>query len=197
MTRFLFSILVVLILWCPTSCIAGALNSIHIEENKESVTIQVDDATLGEVLQSIEDKTGIRFHVSPSVRDDLIKTDLNAPDWQTAMKLLLDAYARAELWGSRLDLTEIHILSRVDGTGVSSQSPGAGSPPMLSRKQLLKLVSGSYRGPLSPDLFDDPVIRSFLNQNGIQSLEDMKDSRKAKTVRVKARQQLRLIQKAR
>ncbi len=101
MTRFLIPILFVLILWFPTSPIAGTLNSIHIEENDKGITIQVDDATLGEVLQYIEGETGIHFHISPSVLNDRMTVNLDAPDWQAAMKLLLEPYGRVELWGPR------------------------------------------------------------------------------------------------
>ena len=95
MTRFLFSILIILILWLPNSTIAGTPNSIYIEENDKGITIQVDGATLGELVKSIESKTGIQFHVSPSVLNDPITTNLNAPDWQAAMKQLLEPYGRA------------------------------------------------------------------------------------------------------
>ena len=167
---------------------------VHIEENDKDITIRVNNATLGEVLQSIADKTGIQFHVSQSVSNDRITVNLNTPDWQTAVNLLLDSYSRAELWSPRLDMTEIYILSRVDSAG--SYLSGAGSTPTLSREQFLKLVSGSYRAPLSPELFDDPEIRSFLIQNGVNSLEDMKDTLKAKNVRIKARRQMRQMLKA-
>jgi len=185
MTRFLFSILVVLILWSPTSSIADTLNSIHIEENDKGITIRVDDVPLGEVAKSIEGKTGIRFHVSSSVLNDLITVNLNAPDWQTAMSLLLEPYGRAELWNPRLDLTEIHVLSRADDT--ESSLSGAGPPPKLNRRKLLKLASGALTAPLPPKLLNDPEVRAFLNYYGIHSREDMKDIKKARSVRIKAR----------
>ncbi len=194
MTRFLFSILVVLILGFPVLPKADPLNSIHIEESDKGITIQVDDATLGEVLQSIEGKTGIRFHVSPSVINDRITLNLNAPDWQTAMKLLLEPYGRAELWNPRLDLTEIHVLSRADDSAVpqkqrkaSASTSGTTPPPILTREQLGKLVKGPLRTPLPLNLFDDPEIRAFLNYYDIHSREDMKDIKKARSVRIKAR----------
>lgn len=179
MTRFLLNILVILILWFPASSIAGTLNSIHIEENDKGITLRVNDASLGKVLQSIEGKTGIQFHVSPSVINDPITVNLNAPDWQTAMSLLLEPYGRAELWNPRLDLTEIHVLSRADDT--------AEPPPKLNRKQLRKLAKGKLTKPLPLKLFDDPEIRAFLNYYGIHSREEMKDVKKARSVRIKAR----------
>ncbi len=196
MTRFLLNILVILILWFPASSIAGTLNSIHIEENDKGVTLQVDGASLGEVLQSIESKTGIQFHVSPSVIYDRITVNLNAPDWQTAMRLLLEPYGRAELWNPRLDLTEIHVLSRGDAATVSSGRPPARikiteadrrSSSTLHRNQLIKLSRGSLNKPLPPGLYNDPKIKEYLKQYGIQSQEDMKDTSKARTIRIKAR----------
>jgi len=199
MIRFLFPILVVLILGFPVPPKADPLNSIHIKESDKGIAIRVDDAPLGEVLKSIEGETGIQFHVSPSIINDRMTVNLNAPDWQTAMRLLLEPYGQAELWNPRLDMTEIHILSRADDSAgpppqkqrkLSASETGTGSPPMLKRKQLLKLVKGSFRAPLSQELFDDPEIRAFLNQNGIHSLEDMKDIKKTRRVRIKVRKMM-------
>lgn len=180
MTRFLFPILVVLILWLPASAMAGTSNSIHVEEDDKGIIIRVEGESLGEVLQSIENKTGIQFHISPSVLDDRITVNLNAPDWQTAMRLLLETYDRVELWNPRLDLTEVYILPQADDS--------AGPPPKLNRKQLRKLAKGTLTAPLPPKLFDDPEIRAFLNYYGIHSREDMKDVKKARSVRIKARE---------
>ena len=99
MTRFLLNILVILILWFPASSIADTPDSIHIEDNDKGITIRADDATLGEVLQSIEGKTGIQFHVSPSVLNDRITTNLHTPDWQTAVKQMNRNYEGASVHG--------------------------------------------------------------------------------------------------
>jgi type II secretory pathway component GspD/PulD (secretin) len=190
MTRFLLNILVILMLWFPASSIADTPYSVYIDENDQGITIRVDDATLGEVLQSIEGKTGIQFHVSPSVLNDRIAINLNAPDWQTVMKKLLEPYGRMELWNPRLELTEIHVLSRADDSvspQPQKQRKASASSPKLSRRQLLQLARGKSTAPLPPKLFDDPEIRAFLNQNDIHSLEEMKDTQKARSVRIKAR----------
>ena len=94
--------------------IVGSLKTVYIEENAKGITIRANDAALNEVLKSIESKTGIQFHISPSILSDPITANLNAPDWKTAIKLLLEPYDRAELWNPQLDLTKIHVLSRVN-----------------------------------------------------------------------------------
>ena len=189
----------IILLLLPASSISAP---VYIEENNAGITIRISNTPLGEVLQSIEDQTGIQFHVSPSVLNDQITVDLKAPDWQTAMRLLLEPYGRAEVWSPRLDMTEIYILSRTDGVESFPSQPqqnpapsesGVESPPMLSMQQFFKITSGSDREPLSPKLFDDPEIRSFLIQNAINSLEDMKDTQKVKNVRIEARIQMRRL----
>jgi len=134
-------------IWFPTSPIAGTLNSIHIEENDKGITIRVDDAPLDEVLKSIEGKTGIHFHTSPSVLNDRVTVNLDAPDWQAAMKLLLEPYSRVELWSPRLDLTEINNLSR---TGAAASETETSSSPMVTQEQFLKLAKGPFQGSASP-----------------------------------------------
>jgi hypothetical protein len=205
MTRFLLNILAILILWFPASSIAGTLNSIHIEENDKSITLWVIDASLDKVLQSIGGKTGIQFHISPSVQNDRITVNLNAPDWQSAMKLLLEPYGRMEFWKSRLDLTEIHVLSRADTARVRFGQPQTNyeiteadrrSSAELKRKQLLKLARGKLDTPLAEKLFEDSAIKEYLKQYDIHSPEDMKDAGKARTIRIKARKLLLELDKA-
>jgi hypothetical protein len=94
--------------------IADNLNKIYIEGNDKGIIIRADGATLKEVLNTIEHKTGIQFHISSSIQNDPVKANLNAPDWETAIKSLLEPYDRVELWNPQLDLTKIHVLSRAD-----------------------------------------------------------------------------------
>jgi hypothetical protein len=205
MTRFLLNILVVLILWFPASSIAGTLNRIHIKENDKGITLRVNDASLGKVLQSIGGKTGIQFHTSPSVLNDRITINLNAPDWQTAMKQLLKPYDRIELWSPNLHLTKIHVLSRVDTARVRSGRPQTNyviteadrrSSSELKRKQLLKLARGKLDTPLAKKLFEDSAIKEYLKQYDIHSPEDMNDAGKARSIRIKARKLLLELDKA-
>ncbi len=205
MSRLLLSILVVPILWFPDSSIAGTSKNIHIDENDKGITLRVNDMPLGAVLESIESKTGIHFHISPSVLNDRIAVNLNAPDWQAAMKLLLEPYSRAELWNPQLELTEIHVLSRVDTARVRSSRPPTNteiteadrrSSAELKRKQLLKLARGKLDTPLAEELFEDSAIKEYLKQYDIHSPEDMNDAGKARTIRIKARKLLLELDKA-
>ena len=205
MTRFLLNILVILILWFPASSIAGTLNSIYIEDNDKGVTLRVNDASLGKVLQSIGRETGIQFHTSPSVLNDRITINLNVRDWQAAVKQLLEPYDRMELWNPRLHLTKIHILSRANTARVSSSRPQMNyeiteadrrSSAELKRKQLLKLARGKLDTPLAEKLFEDSAIKEYLKQYDIHSPEDMNDAGKARTIRIKARKLLLELDKA-
>ena len=195
MARYFFSILAVLILWVPASSLADTRNGIHIVENDKGITIQVGDAPLGKVLQSIKEKTGIQFHAFPSVLNDRISINLNAPDWPTTLNTLLEPYGRAEMWSSRLDRTEIHVLSRANEMVIPQSqmkrkipaiNSESSSSQMLTQNHLLKLGKRPFNEPLPPNLYDNPEIRTFLHQNGINSLEDMKDARKIVRVRSKA-----------
>lgn len=192
MNKKLFSILVVLMLWLPASSLAGTSNRIHIEENDMGITIQINGAPLDKVLQAIEGQTGIQFHISPSVQNNRVAVNLNAPDWKTAMKKLLQPYGRMELWNPRLDLTRIHIVSQKAVSGRSQTNnevteADRRSSSTLNLGQILKLAKGELNKPLPTGLYADPEIKAFLNSNGIQSPEDMKDTIKAQVIRIKAR----------
>ena len=192
------TLMIFLLLGFPVLPKAEPLNRIHIEDNDKSITLRVQDAPLRKVLQAIEGKTGIQFYASPSVLSDRITINLNASDWQTAMKKLLEPYGRMELWSSSLYLTEIHILSRAGGAADYGKPPTVielteadrRSSAMLNRRQLLKLARGTLNTPLTPKLLDDPEIKEYLKQYGMHSPEDLQDTVKARTLRVKARKLL-------
>ncbi len=194
MIRFLLFIVVVLVLGFPTSSIAAAPNSIHIEENEKGITVWVNEASLDDVLESITEKAGIQFRSSPWIMNDPITVNLNAPNWPTAVRQLLESYSRVELLNSQQELTQVHILSKSDDTAsLKPENPRTASvsttasSPQLNRRQLRKIGKRPFRAPLPPNLFDDPEIRNFLNQYNIHTLEDMKDVKKTRRVRVRAR----------
>lgn len=174
-----------------------------IQTDDQGIIIRVRNTALGEVLNAIESRTGIHFRVAPELLQDIVTTKLNVPDWKTGVEKLLDNYNWVGLWSSRFESTQIHILARKEyAAGTLSlekpmpvaPQPAAASSSGLTQKQLQELAKGPFRSPLPPHLFHDPSYKPFLKQYGIASLQDMKDTRKAMRVRVKARKRLQQIQ---
>ena len=121
MIRLLFFILVTSMLWTPNNSSGEALYSIFIEENARGVAVRVKSARFFEVLQSIQDKTGIRFQVSPSLRIDRVTADFQARDWRAAIRKLLESYRHTETLDPKGGLSEIKVLSRETETNAGKK----------------------------------------------------------------------------
>jgi len=187
----------------PTLTFAAS-KKIQIEENKDGVLIRIQRAPLGDVLQAIQDKTGIQFKVADTVLKDRIRVSIIAPDWKTGVKQLLATYDRLELWNEQLELSRIHILSGIEGQNASPPKPKgfkptnrpktAGNLP-YTRSQLQTLSRGKLRSPLPLNLWDNPEYQPFLKHFGMRKREDLQDVKKAMNIRIRARRMLRELKK--
>jgi len=188
-------------------------NKVSIQEHADKIFIQADNVPLGVLLRSIQIKTGIQFVITQSNWNDKVKVKYIVPDWKMAVNKILSSYNRVGQWNSNLNLSTIQILykqveddheydNRVEFNDIQEpdiepvveSKQQAMSQPKLSFDQLTDIAKGRLRSPLSPSLFDDEDIRLFLKQEGVKSIEDAEDIKKAMNVRVKARRKLREIE---
>ncbi len=198
--------------WIPVVC-AHAVVGFSVLEKDGIIRIQAENAPLGEVIQEIEKATGIHFYLTPEATSDPITREIEARDWKTALRKLLDGYNRLELWDKNLDASEIHILS---GSGEFSAGSGQDDPETdpeytphtptvvspkaspvpaqptadLNRDQLLLLSKGRLRDPLPKTAFNDPKIKSFLDELKVNPKSNAEAFMRA---RIKARRLLRAL----
>ena len=183
-------LLLVLLTVCAVVPTAAHAKQVSVTEQNGTIRIHSESAPLGAVLKTIGQATGIQFHISAEARNNLITREIEAPDWKTALRRLLDAYDRLELWDPDLAASEIHILSGANNgtpqepagenrqashapSGQTPQTdrrfapstPRPGQPvPSLNREQLMLLSKGKLRDPFPASAFQDPGIRFFLEQ---------------------------------
>lgn len=184
-------LLLALLTVCAAVPTAAHAKQISVTERDGTIHIHSESTPLSEVLKTISQATGIRFHISTEARNNLITRKIEAPDWKTALRRLLDAYDRLELWDPDLAASEVHILSGT-GNGTPQEPPRenrqasrapsnqtsqtdrrfapstprpTGQPsPSLNREQLMLLSKGKLRDPFPASAFQDPDIRFFLQQ---------------------------------
>lgn len=205
MSKWYRIIPVVLFLLLPTFAFAAA-KKIIIEEKKDGVVIRVKRAPLGDVLQVIQEKTGINFQVADTVLKDRIRVNITAPDWKTGIKQLLATYDRLELWNEPLELSNIHILSGVEGksapapktnfqTNQSNNRTQTADNSPYTRSQLQALSRGKLRSPMPLTFWDNAEYQPFLKHFGMRKREDLNDVKKAMNIRIRARRMLRELRK--
>lgn len=171
--------------------------------SSEGVTIQVTQSALGKVLQNISEQSHIQFKVSGSLSDLPVTAGIRGKNWDSAVRELLRNYGTVEMTDESGHLSKVFILKASDQDSVeatpkasrTSKNPRAIGEIKHTEAQLRDIGGGLYYAPLSEKLFNDPQYKGFLVQNGIQTVEDLKDPEKAKHVRWVARRYLKELMK--
>lgn len=193
---------------CPVQSDTFNLNgygNVIINEEKNHISILANDVPFIELLKSIERYNGTNFKGINIISNHNISVSLNASNWNEVFKKLLNEYS----WISVTNKTKtgsmaIYILpesTQINSTTtpfpieLRSEFSDVKSITGLTKNQLTRISNGALRSPLPIDLFTDNKIKLFLNTFGIETYEDLNDSRKAMAARSNARHELRKILK--
>lgn len=196
----------------PTTLNRSIGSSIEITSSNAGIRINSQNGYLVDVLQRIENETGIRFRVADSLLTARISKDIHASDWDSAIKALLQDFSTIEVWAETISQSRVWLLkstpyepggaetakrqlANLDKVSESFTSPVASNPSprrkvMLSENQLRELAKGPLPRPYPPKLFNDLDFRQFFEENGIHSVNDLIDIKKTAPVRKEARKRL-------
>ncbi|GJL78906.1 MAG: hypothetical protein NPINA01_18950 [Nitrospinaceae bacterium] len=178
------------------------------------VIVKANDIPLADLIQEIQNQSGIEFKVTLEMKNEPFSVNLEASSWTEAVLEIIEDFNHLQVWDKHKRLTEIHLLSLTDPEGSldslqgkfsEAQKQGNANPApgaevgeiFLNETQLARIGMSPYRSPISPKLLDDPQIRMFLEKYGIKASEDLKNSNKAMKVRKVARRQLQELRKRR
>ena len=164
--------------------------------------VSIRYAPLGQILPRATQESGVQFEVPQAIYQEPVPVKESGPDRNLDLGPVLDEFSRIELYEGDSELKKVILLNRNQGgssqaplsapsnrSALNKPRPSTRPAPQplpatnLSREQLQKLVRGSYRSPLSEELWDDPEYQEFLIGQGILSREEMKDRDKAKKLR--------------
>ena len=106
--------------WCYA---AERSSAIH---HNIGIRIVAQDQPLREILDDVNQKSGIVFDVSARVKESRTTATISARTWPEAIKHLLKGYNRVGIWNEEGELERIMVLSPV------------GKAPPLSRKARLR-----------------------------------------------------------
>jgi len=179
----------------------------RINSGVQGIIIKSKGVSLTDLLNKIETQSGIDFKINNGLLEESISVDVEAATWTKAVQEVLKDYNRVELWGRDRKLTGVYVVEALNSEGAYFEEKvrsgqvardnerGTDDEIPLSKGQLVKLVRGPYRSPISPKLWEDDQLRTFLDQHGIRDREDLKNLQKAMTIRQAARKQLRDLRK--
>jgi hypothetical protein len=129
----------------------------------DGVRIAVTDRSLGEVLQAVQNASGVRFMVTSDLMQDPVTTIIEARDWSSAIRRLLSRFNRVEILTEEQTLETVLVVSRQEGVATPSigEAPtGAGGPPKTDLGEDAPVAVYPPPGETVPLMEKDPATAS-------------------------------------
>jgi len=129
MKNLLYGVALIILLFVPKNGRAESLISLplsgvspigepEIAVTSEGVRIYVEERSLLQVLQRIQNESGIQFQLSRALMDSRITATVEAPDWTMAIRKLLGRYNKAEVWDKGIRLRRVLVIGREGERGL-------------------------------------------------------------------------------
>jgi len=193
----------------------AAVGEAEVGSSPRGVGIHVQNKLLLDVLQRIQNASGIRFQIQEEMLADRITADFAAVDWTSAVRKMLRNFSRLEVWDED-GLSSVLLLKSEESSTASSRNTDwmikvkeAGNKKkkarhvirgrkfeiFLSEKELLELIKAPSDAPIPDYFIKNFQYRKFLEQFGFESLEDVFDIHNTRTVRLEVIRQLQELKK--
>ena len=164
-------------------------NPIYKSKNEPSgISLQFEGLTLLDVLQNIQEETGILFSVDPSLETVPFNARIQADNWETAVRELLKGFSRVEVWTDNLETSRVWILSggsnveaaRNNQVRASRQTPRptrtAPQPRFRSAPAPTPVAQTQTKiENLPPHILFEPGVLTFFKSKGIALPENVKN----------------------
>ena len=79
------------------------------EVANKSISLRFENLSLINVLQNIQEETGISFSTDPEMKTVPFSATVQAENWEEAVKLLLKNFSRIEVWTGNLYTSRIWL----------------------------------------------------------------------------------------
>ncbi|MFQ5673026.1 MAG: hypothetical protein ACE5G9_08020 [Nitrospinales bacterium] len=187
----------------------------EVGSSPRGIGIHVQNKLLRDVLQRIQNESGIHFQLQEKMLADSITANFVASDWTSAVRRMLRNFSRLEVWDED-GLSFVLLLKseeystalnrnadwmiKVKRTGNKGKKTkhvirGRKFEIFLSEKELLELIKEPSDVPIPDYFIKDLQYRKFLEQFGFESLEDVFDIHNTRTVRLEVIRQLQELKK--
>lgn len=166
------------------------------EVQSEGVSLNFENLSLLNVLQNIQEETGILFSIDPYLETEPFSAQVQAKNWEDAVKQLLKGFSRVEVWTSNLETSRVWVLagSREE---VNTKEPDIRlkrqtstpepvkqkpseiklHPAPVSQQPIQKQVANTTTliEDLPPHILFEPGVLTFFKSKGIQLPETVKN----------------------
>ena len=75
----------------------------------KSISLRFENLSLINVLQNIQEETGISFSTDPEMETVPFSATVQAENWEAAVKLLFKGFSRIEVWTDNLDTSRVWL----------------------------------------------------------------------------------------
>jgi hypothetical protein len=166
-------------------------NPTYKSKNEPSgISLQFEDLPLLDVLQNIQEETGILFSVDSSLETAPFNARIQADNWETAVRELLKGFSRVEVWTDNLETSRVWILSggsnveaaRNNYVRTSRQTP---KPTRAAPQRQPKFRSAPAPAPIAqtqikieslpPHILFEPGVLTFFKSKGIALPDNVKN----------------------
>ena len=79
------------------------------EAANKSISLRFENLSLINVLQNIQEETGISFSTDPEMETIPFSATVKAENWEKAVKLLLKDFSRIEVWTDNLNTSRVWL----------------------------------------------------------------------------------------
>ena len=79
------------------------------ETANKSISLRFENLSLINVLQNIQEETGISFSTDPEMGTTPFSATVKAENWETAVKLLFKDFSRIEVWTDNLNTSRVWL----------------------------------------------------------------------------------------
>ena len=96
----------------PSKKSINANTSFTTEAANKSISLRFENLSLINVLQNIQEETGISFFTDPKMETVPLSATVQAKNWKAAVKLLLKDFSRIEVWTDNLNTSRVWLYQR-------------------------------------------------------------------------------------
>lgn len=143
----------------------------EVRVDEKGISLHFQDFPLGEVLQNVGDRTGIRFKLPEDLALKPVSISVQAADWKTAVSKLIKGYSRTEVWTADLNTSRIWLFGDISGEDEETQVASVASVSLGRAVASLPPVRPSQLGMMGGAAPPAPSIAVVTGETSLQILE--------------------------
>jgi hypothetical protein len=164
----------------PPQALPVPINQIN--SIRKNVQLSFQGVPLVDVLQSISDESGIKVILTSTFKTVPVNANIQANNWETAIKKLVDNYSRIEVWTDDPKTSRVWLMDdSEDGPKISNIIQGGFNEPNRFKKNKVSAPYNSSQAEkitrvdtmIPPHILFDPGLLFYLESVGVELPKSM------------------------